>query len=125
MRNANSCGHRCDRPGTAAPGLRRISNRGAAVLDAKYKIEIEIEIEIEKDADSPDTIYQLLAYCTALGLPAGHVVYAGTSTEARHTYTLTTGTTITFHPLDLTADLHILRRQINEIASDMANGPSM
>ncbi|WP_163553841.1 hypothetical protein [Candidatus Frankia alpina] len=117
MRNANSCGHRCDRPGTAAPGLRRISNRGAAVLDAKYKIE--------KDADSPDAIYQLLAYCTALGLPAGHVVYAGTSTEACHTYTLTTGTTITFHPLDLTADLHILRRQINEIASDMANGPSM
>ncbi len=86
-----------------------------AVLDAKYKIE--------KKADNPDTIYQLLAYCTALGLPAGHVVYAGTSTEVRRTYTLTTGTTITFHPLDLTADLPILRRQINEIASHMAPVP--
>ncbi|CAO5183685.1 5-methylcytosine-specific restriction enzyme subunit McrC [Frankia sp. AiPs1] len=82
-----------------------------AVLDAKYKIE--------KDADSPDTIYQLLAYCAALGLPAGHVVYAATSDEIRYTYVLTTGIAITFHPLDLTAPLPDLRRQINEIAAEM------
>ncbi|MFW6721973.1 McrC family protein [Streptomyces sp. MAR4 CNY-716] len=40
-----------------------------AVADAKYKAE---KPEGFPDAD----LYQMLAYCTALGLPAGHLVYA-------------------------------------------------
>ena len=44
-----------------------------AVIDAKYKAE--------KVAGYPNAdLYQMLAYCTALGLPAGHLVYL----EARH-----------------------------------------
>lgn len=43
--------------------------RPAAVIDAKYKAE--------KPAGYPNAdLYQLLAYCTALGLAEGHLVYA-------------------------------------------------
>jgi len=82
-----------------------------AVLDAKYKIE--------KDADGPETIYQLFVYCVALGLRAGHVVYAGEPGEGPHTHVLATGIEITFHPLDLAAPIDDLRRQITNIAADM------
>ncbi|MFJ1595478.1 McrC family protein [Streptomyces sp. NPDC088261] len=43
--------------------------RPLAVVDAKYKAE---RPEGFPDAD----LYQMLAYCTALGLPEGHLVYA-------------------------------------------------
>jgi 5-methylcytosine-specific restriction enzyme subunit McrC len=40
-----------------------------AVVDAKYKAE--------KPSGFPDAdLYQMLAYCTALALPAGYLVYA-------------------------------------------------
>ena len=49
-----------------------------AVIDAKYKAE--------KIAGYPNAdLYQLLAYCTALGLQAGHLVYAkGNEPERLH-----------------------------------------
>lgn len=48
------------------------------VVDAKYKQE--------RPSGYPDAdLYQMLAYCTALGLPRGHLVYAaGTALPARH-----------------------------------------
>ena len=49
----------------------------AAVIDANYKAE--------KPAGDPNAdLYQLLAYCTVLGLPVGHLVYArGNANPAR------------------------------------------
>lgn len=48
-----------------------------AVIDAKYKSE--------KVAGYPNAdLYQMLAYCTALGLPVGHLVYAkGNEADSR------------------------------------------
>lgn len=55
--------------------------RGAtpvAVVDAKYKAE-------RPDGYPGADLYQMLAYCTALGLPEGHLIYAkGTAPHAAH-----------------------------------------
>ncbi|MFJ2029736.1 hypothetical protein [Streptosporangium sp. NPDC087985] len=49
-----------------------------AVADAKYKAE--------RPEGFPDSdLYQMLAYCTALNLPEGHLVYAkGNAPHAAH-----------------------------------------
>jgi 5-methylcytosine-specific restriction enzyme subunit McrC len=62
------------------PDFVRFADNGAAVAvaDAKYKAE---KPEGYPDAD----LYQMLAYCTALGLPEGHLVYAkGNAPHATH-----------------------------------------
>jgi 5-methylcytosine-specific restriction enzyme subunit McrC len=66
----------------------------AAVIDAKYKAE--------KPAGYPNAdLYQLLAYCTILGLPAGHLIYArGTASPARHVIQQA-GIEIRCHAIDL------------------------
>ncbi|HEX6370518.1 MAG TPA: hypothetical protein VF006_16465 [Longimicrobium sp.] len=48
----------------------RSHGRDVAVADVKYKLP-------ENVAQATD-LYQLLAYCTALGLPSGTLIYAGT-----------------------------------------------
>ncbi|MEU6891138.1 restriction endonuclease [Streptomyces sp. NPDC046557] len=49
-----------------------------AVADAKYKAE-------KRDGYPDADLYQMLAYCTALGLPEGHLVYAkGNAPHAAH-----------------------------------------
>ncbi|WP_328718924.1 McrC family protein [Streptomyces sp. NBC_00247] len=65
-----------------------------AVVDAKYKAE--------KRAGYPDAdLYQMLAYCTALGLPEGHLVYAkGNEPHAAHRIR-NAGIVIHQHALDL------------------------
>ncbi|MFI0410438.1 hypothetical protein [Actinomadura sp. 3N508] len=65
-----------------------------AVADAKYKAE---KPEGFPDAD----LYQMLAYCTALRLPDGHLIYAkGNAPHAAHRVRHT-GITIHQHTLDL------------------------
>ena len=65
-----------------------------AVADAKYKAE--------KPDGFPDAdLYQMLAYCTSLGLRDGHLVYAkGNAPHAAHRVR-NTGITIHQHALDL------------------------
>ncbi|GGP98623.1 McrBC 5-methylcytosine restriction system component [Actinomadura coerulea] len=65
-----------------------------AVADAKYKAE--------KPAGFPDAdLYQMLAYCTALRLADGHLIYAkGNAPHAAHRVRHT-GITIHQHTLDL------------------------
>jgi 5-methylcytosine-specific restriction enzyme subunit McrC len=62
------------------PDFVRFADDGAAVAvaDAKYKAE--------KPEGYPDVdLYEMLAYCTALGLPVGHLVYAkGNAPHATH-----------------------------------------
>ena len=56
----------------------KVGGTTAAVIDAKYKAE--------KPAGYPNAdLYQLLAYCTILGLPVGHLVYARGTPHRRGT----------------------------------------
>ncbi|MFD8323611.1 McrC family protein [Kitasatospora purpeofusca] len=89
-----------------------------AVVDAKYKTE--------KSGKHPnEDLYQMLAYCTALGLDEGHLVYAAGRTDSRaHEVRGTPGPTgrgITLHqhaleldadPADLLADFRTLAARL-------------
>nr|WP_090339729.1 restriction endonuclease [Mycolicibacterium malmesburyense]CRL68238.1 McrBC 5-methylcytosine restriction system component-like protein [Mycolicibacterium malmesburyense] len=84
-----------------------------AVVDAKYKAE---RPEGFPNAD----LYQMLAYCTVLGLEDGHLVYAkGNETVSTHTVQRS-GVTIHCHALDLALPPTELLKQINELTSVMA-----
>lgn len=83
--------------------------RPSAVIDAKYKAE--------KPGGFPDAdLYQMLAYCTALRLPHGHLVYAKGNEQGR-THVIT-GTEITLHAhtLDLAQPPDRLLQQVDELA---------
>lgn len=87
---------------------RRSGDIGA-VVDAKYKAE--------KPSGFPYAdLYQMLAYCTALNLPRGHLVYAkGNEPAARHVVR-NAGVEIVQHALDLDQPPQALLAQVEEIA---------
>ncbi|GLU49006.1 McrC family protein [Nocardiopsis ansamitocini] len=88
-----------------------------AVADAKYKAE--------KRAGYPDSdLYQMLAYCTALGLSEGHLVYAKgngphTAHQVRHT-----GVVLHQHALELDQAPTGLLTDIAALADRMGTGPT-
>jgi 5-methylcytosine-specific restriction enzyme subunit McrC len=84
----------------------------AAVVDAKYKAE--------KPSGFPQAdLYQMLAYCTVLGLPIGHLVYAkGNEEPARHVV-CNAGIEIRCHALDLAQPPSTLLQQISGVAADL------
>lgn len=84
-----------------------------AVIDAKYKAN--------KPGGYPNAdLYQLLAYCTVLGLPAGHLVYAaGNEQPARHVVR-EAGTTIVCHALDLNQAPGALLAAVQSLADKIA-----
>lgn len=86
-----------------------------AVVDAKYKAE--------KPAGFPDAdLYQMLAYCTALSLPDGHLVYAkGNAVEITHEVQQA-GVRIHVHTLDLDTAPGVLLAQVSALASRIADG---
>jgi len=68
--------------------------RPRLVVDAKYKAE--------KPSGFPHAdLYQMLAYCTVLGLPVGHLVYAKGNEDARAHVVRRAGVRIITHALDL------------------------
>lgn len=81
----------------------------AAVVDAKYKAE--------KPSGFPDAdLYQMLAYCTALRLPDGHLVYAkGNASGASHEVR-GVGITLHAHTVDLAAQPRVLLGEIDALA---------
>lgn len=82
------------------------------VADAKYKAE--------KPAGFPNAdLYQMLAYCTALGLPVGHLVYAKGSENARRHTVRHTGVTIAVHALDLDLPPVELIASVRDLAASM------
>ncbi|MFE3769604.1 McrC family protein [Streptomyces sp. NPDC059122] len=90
-----------------------------AVADAKYKAE--------KRGGYPDAdLYQMLAYCTALGLPEGHLVYAkGNAPHASHRVRHA-GIVLHQHALDLDqqperllSDIAAVAHQMNRPAPDL------
>src|SRR5665648_1023771 len=84
-----------------------------AVIDAKYKRE--------RPAGYPDAdIYQMLAYCTALDLTDGHLVYAQGNDTAQSARVGHGGPTIHAHGLDLSASPRDLMRQVARLAERVA-----
>jgi 5-methylcytosine-specific restriction enzyme subunit McrC len=84
-----------------------------AVVDAKYKAE--------KPAGYPNAdLYQLLAYCTVLGLRRGHLVYARGSEEPAHHVVKRSGIEIVCHTVDLDSEPGALLRQMRDLASEIA-----
>ncbi|WP_316755420.1 McrC family protein [Streptomyces herbicida] len=88
--------------------------RPCAVVDAKYKAE--------KRGGYPDSdLYQMLAYCTALGLAEGHLVYAkGNAPHAAHRVRHA-GIVIHQHALDLDQEPSGLLGDIAAIAGRMTS----
>lgn len=90
----------------------RVGGRAAVVVDAKYKRE--------KPKGYPNAdLYQVLAYCTALGLRRGHLVYAeGRTPRTRHVVRQA-GVEIVCHTLDLTRPPAELLRRIDDLAAEL------
>jgi 5-methylcytosine-specific restriction enzyme subunit McrC len=91
--------------------------RVVAVVDAKYKAETP--------AGYPNAdLYQLLAYCTALGLRRGHLVYAkGAGDPAVHAIR-NADVEISCHALDLATPSDDLRAQIRSLATRLTTADS-
>lgn len=91
----------------------RVRGSPAAVIDAKYKAE--------KPTGYPNAdLYQLLAYCTVLGLCTGHLVYAkGNELPARYVVRRS-GIEIFCHAIDLEAEPSVLLAQVRELAELIA-----
>ncbi|MFG1834125.1 McrC family protein [Micromonospora chersina] len=82
------------------------------VLDAKYK----------RSAENAD-IYQMLAYCTRLGLRQGHLVYgAGEADTLEHQLCTERTITVVQHVLDLSGSPDSLLQRIEQIATELAIG---
>jgi 5-methylcytosine-specific restriction enzyme subunit McrC len=88
------------------------------VVDAKYKAE--------RPSGFPQAdLYQLLAYCTVLGLPVGHLVYAKGFEHAREHVVRNAGVRIIAHTLDLDADPPALLHAVAALASTMVASSSV
>jgi len=90
-----------------------LDGRPVAVADAKYKSE--------SSAGYPNAdLYQMLAYCTALKLPRGHLIYAkGAGAAVRHVVR-EAGVEIFGHALDLDLEPAMLLGQMRDLATFIA-----
>jgi 5-methylcytosine-specific restriction enzyme subunit McrC len=89
--------------------LCRIGRRPVAVVDAKYKAE--------KPAGFPNAdLYQMLAYCTVLGLTDGHLIYAKGNEEGRVHTVQNAGITIHCKALDLGLKPAALLKQVDQLS---------
>jgi 5-methylcytosine-specific restriction enzyme subunit McrC len=96
----------------------KIRGSPVAVIDAKYKAEKPAGY---RNAD----LYQLLAYCTVLGLREGHLVYAkGNEEPARHVVR-ESGVEIFCHALDLSHSPDALLNQMRTLAQAIASTHSL
>ncbi|MDI6103404.1 restriction endonuclease [Actinoplanes sp. NEAU-A12] len=86
-----------------------VGHRPVAVFDAKYKLEGPGSRYPNADA------YQMLAYCTALNLPTGWLIYAQGATPSRHRVR-NSGIDIVHHPLDLTASPRQILEAVGAVA---------
>lgn len=84
------------------------------VVDAKYKAE--------KPAGFPQAdLYQLLAYCTVLGLPEGHLIYAAGEQPQSHQI-VGASIAIHCHTLDLDVAPAVLLAEIGALAATIMGG---
>ncbi|AWK11596.1 restriction endonuclease [Streptomyces spongiicola] len=93
-----------------------VAGTPAVVADAKYKAG-------KRDGYPDSDLYQMLAYCTALGLPEGHLVYArGNAPHAAHTVRHA-GIRLHQHALDLDQDPAGLLAEIGSLSRKMGADP--
>jgi 5-methylcytosine-specific restriction enzyme subunit McrC len=91
----------------------KVGGAPVAVIDAKYKAEKPAGY---LNAD----LYQLLAYCTILGLRTGHLVYAkGNEDPARHVVRQS-GVEIFCHAIDLSVAPDELIGRMRDLAAAIA-----
>jgi 5-methylcytosine-specific restriction enzyme subunit McrC len=91
----------------------KVHGSPVAVIDAKYKAE--------KSKGYPNAdLYQLLAYCTVLGLPVGHLVYAAGNEEPVRHVVRQSGIEIVCHALDLSQPPGTLLGQVRDLAGKIA-----
>ena len=91
----------------------KVRGSPVAVIDAKYKAE--------KPAGYPNAdLYQLLAYCTVLGLRTGHLVYAKGNQGPAHHVVRRSGIEILCHAIDLGAEPEHLLTQMRYLAEQVA-----
>ena len=80
------------------------------------------EVQGEKPSGFPDAdLYQLLAYCTALRLPDGHLVYAQGNEAGRTHHVPGAGVTLHAHTLDLDQPPAGLLAQVDALAATLAS----
>ncbi len=99
---------RLDRDGKIKIELDLVWQVGAepvVAVDAKYKAK-----------QTNDNLFQMLAYCTALGIRQGHLVYAEGPVPLRQYEVKHCGVELYIHALDLTASRQDLLGRIDEIA---------
>lgn len=83
---------------------------GRQVVDAKYKAE--------QPSGFPNAdLYQVLAYCTVLGIGGGHLVYAKGNEERVSHQVVGAGVHIHCHTLDLSASPQELLAQVSDLAA--------
>jgi 5-methylcytosine-specific restriction enzyme subunit McrC len=91
----------------------KLRGTAVAVADAKYKAE--------KPAGYPNAdLYQLLAYCTVLGLRYGHLIYAKGNEEPAHHVVKRADIQIICHAIDLEASPSALLDQMYSLAERIA-----
>jgi 5-methylcytosine-specific restriction enzyme subunit McrC len=92
----------------------KVRGSDVAVVDAKYKAE--------KPAGYPNAdLYQLLAYCTVLGLRSGHLVYAKGNEEPVRHVVRRSGIEIFCHAVDLDLEPDTLIGQMRDLAQTIAS----
>lgn len=88
-----------------------------AVVDAKYKV-------VDGRALPESDVYQMHAYCTALGLPVGHLVYAGAGVPGALTVR-NGGAVIRAHALDLSVRPDLLLAATRHLAENVSRAASL
>ncbi|MEU7913974.1 McrC family protein [Microbispora bryophytorum] len=111
--------HRLDRSGSVLfrPDIVAYGRgRPAAVIDAKYR---------ELGGPPPTShLFQLISYCTALGIRDGHLVYAAGGPAAMPYRITQSDITVTAHVLDLALPPEQLNQALHRIAEMLASGGS-
>ncbi len=101
--------------------LCRSGRSSVAVIDAKYKAE--------KPAGFPNAdLYQMLAYCTVLGLSDGYLIYAKGNEQGRVHTVQNAGITIHCKALDLGLKPAALLKQVDQLSRAVvrtASGPAV
>lgn len=86
----------------------------AGVVDAKYK-----SLHPEGVGPNPD-LYQMLAYCTVLGLRAGHLVYAAGEQTPGRCVVINTKTAISTWAMHLDKPVTELMGEVNQLATTLS-----
>jgi 5-methylcytosine-specific restriction enzyme subunit McrC len=89
----------------------RVAGRPVAIADAKYKAGFERR---------RDDLYQMVAYCAALGVPRGHLVYAASPTGRLVHEVRRGGVQVVQHALDLDAPPAELLAAVDRLADELA-----